>query len=64
MPRTPRELSMTENKPSPSAPMNGRGAAYEARLRRLERELPSFEHELRRVEAKSSATSGYRELPR
>jgi hypothetical protein len=58
---------MTDNDPSREnhVPMHPGVAAYEARLIRLERELPGFERELRRVEAKSLArTPGYRELSR
>jgi hypothetical protein len=47
---------MTDDDPSreDGVPMHPGVAAYEARLIRLERELPSFERELRRVEAKSA----------
>jgi hypothetical protein len=44
---------MTDEEPSPEydVPTPPGVAAYEAHLIRLERELPSFERELRRVEA-------------
>jgi hypothetical protein len=53
------ELSMTHNDPplEDDVPMDSRVAAYEARLTRLERELPSFERELRRVGAKSAGAT-------
>ncbi len=46
---------MTDNDPSRESglPMHPGVAAYEARLIRLERELPSFERELWRMEARS-----------
>ena len=47
---------MTDDDPSrgDDLPMHPGAAAYEARLIWLEHELPSFEHELRRAEAKSA----------
>jgi hypothetical protein len=47
-----RELSMTDDDPSRESglPMHPGVAAYETRLIWLERELPSFERELARIE--------------
>jgi hypothetical protein len=47
-----RQLSMTDNDPlrESGLPMHPGVAAYEARLISLERELPSFERELARIE--------------
>jgi hypothetical protein len=51
-----RELYMTADKLAreDDVPMHPGVAAYEAHLMRLMRELPSFERELRRVEANSA----------
>jgi hypothetical protein len=60
-----RELSMTDNDPSREGgvPMDPGVAAYEAHLMKLERELPAFERELRRVEARSMRGGpAYRDL--
>jgi hypothetical protein len=57
---------MTDNDPSreDDLPMHPCVAAYEARLTWLERELPSFERELRRVEARSTRGGpAYCDLP-
>jgi hypothetical protein len=51
-----RELSMTDNDPSPDdVPLHPRVASYEAHLIQLERELPSFERALRRLEQRATA---------